>query len=178
MKWDDIPIDDLCVCRIVLWNRGKTPLGQDRLPSSDPLRIVPDHAVRFLAVEPTNTSRPTLTLQTRIDNPRAPGAAGGQVLLGIAGGDALEQDEGVAVRVLFAGNCAFTGFSVPGRVIRAPKGFRKSNEGLARSAWSEPQSSGAVYMFAALTFFFFVTTLVVRLAVGMSGERLPSWLGL
>jgi hypothetical protein len=111
MRWDNEPIDSLCVCRVAFWNDGKIPITQDRLPSSDPLRIVANKPVRILSIETVNTSRSTLsfnyTMRTGTQD----------VLLSIDGGDALERNDGVAVRLLFEGDCQTTKFQVAGRVI-------------------------------------------------------------
>jgi hypothetical protein len=109
VTWDGAPIDNLCVSRVALWNAGRQPITQDKLPTSDPLRIVPTQAVRILAVDIANSSRPTLTLDTQI-------VAGIYVQLSIHGGDAMEKGEGVAVRLLFTGDCK-SDFQVAGRVI-------------------------------------------------------------
>ena len=118
VNWDGRPIDNLCVSRVALWNAGNQPITQDKLPTTDPVRIVPTRTIHILGVELANSSRPTLSLDTQIvasdktDNVR----------FAIHGGDALEKGEGVAVRLLFTGDCT-SDFQVVGRVIGS-SGFR------------------------------------------------------
>lgn len=118
VTWDGTPIDNLCVSRVALWNAGNQPITQDKLPASDPVRIVPTLTVRILGVELANSSRPTLSLDTQI----VKSSKADNVQLAIHGGDAMEKGEGVAVRLLFTGDCA-SDFRVAGRVIGS-SGFR------------------------------------------------------
>jgi hypothetical protein len=123
VAWDGVPIENLCVGRVALWNAGTQPITQDKLPTSDPLRIVPTHAVRILGVEIANSSRPTLTLDTQIVKSNE----ADHVQLSIHGGDAMEKGDGVAVRLLFTGDCK-SDFRVEGRVIGS-SGFRPVRAG-------------------------------------------------
>lgn len=111
MRWDNEPIESLCVCRVAFWNEGNVPITQDRLPSSDPLRIVASSSVKILSTEAVNASRATLGMNYKLSDDRS------QVMLSLRGGDALEHLDGTSVRLLFTGACRSTEFSVRGRVI-------------------------------------------------------------
>jgi hypothetical protein len=122
VTWDGKPVDNLCVCRIGLWNEGNGPITQDRLPKSDPLRIVAPKHTHILASEIANISRQNLPIEAR---PTTTTQGQDAVDVQITGGDALEKLDGVAVRVFFTGDCTAT-FRPQGRVIGAPAGFVKS----------------------------------------------------
>jgi hypothetical protein len=111
VAWDGTPIENLCVCRVALWNWGNKSITQDRFTTSDPLRIQPTKNIRILEVEMANSKRPTLTLDTQI----VKSEGGDNVHLSIHGGDAFDKGEGVALRLLFTGDCK-TDFIVTGRV--------------------------------------------------------------
>ena len=120
VEWDLRRIENLCVSKVAMWNVGKTPLSQNMLPSSDPLRIEPSKEIRFLSVEQSNSSRPTLRVGTQLSYP-------GSVQVEIKDGDAIEKGEGVALRLLFTGDCS-SDFVVKGRVIGASEGFKLQRE--------------------------------------------------
>ena len=85
-----------------------TPGGKTYVHSTEMVIETP----RLLAVETANSSRPTLKLNTQI----AKSDGGDIVNLAIHGGDAIEKGEGVALRILFTGDCSAK-FQVAGRVI-------------------------------------------------------------
>lgn len=131
VEWDGKPIENLCICRIALWNNGKEPITQDKLPNSDPLRIV-SNDVHILAIETANSSRQTLTFDTKIAE------HADSVHIAIDGGDAMEKGDGAVFRILFTGNCK-SAFTVAGRVIGSA-GFQ-----LVRAGTSYLQSVLALF---------------------------------
>ncbi len=130
VAWDGAPVENLCLCRIAFWNKGKVPLTQDKLTAADPLRIAASEAVHVLQVETTNVSRETLRVISKVVR----GKNGDTVQLRLAENDGLDQNEGFVVRLLFTGSCDTT-FQILGRVIGV--------QGIARNALSNNSSKAA-----------------------------------
>lgn len=119
VSWDGTPIESLCIGRVAFWNEGNAPIRMSDLPTSDPLRIVASKPVRILSIEPTNASRNSLRIDPIISTD-----ASGIAYLKVLEGEAMEEDDGVAYKILFTGSCADVVFSVSGRVIGAGRGVR------------------------------------------------------
>jgi hypothetical protein len=98
---------------------GRAPLIQQLLPTADPLGIDSNSPIHIFSADVVNSSRPTLHVNTEVKNT----GTSGEVLLSIAGNDALEKYDGVGVRVLFTGPCETAKLAINGRVIGS--GIRK-----------------------------------------------------
>ena len=117
MKWDNEPIDTLCVARVAFWNQGKSSLSQDKLPSTDPLRISSSSPIKILSVETVNISRTSLPISYKIKpENKARAKFDDSIVFSIEGNDALEKDDGFAAKLLFTGDCSKSHLSVQGRV--------------------------------------------------------------
>ena len=117
VSWDGRPVSNLCMAKVAIFNGGEQPLGQEKLPPSDPARIMTSGAIEILSADVIHSSRSSLNVvPTILEGKR-------QVKFNILNGDALEKYDGVAFRILFTGDCAHTNFSVVGRVVGQPNGF-------------------------------------------------------
>jgi len=150
--WDQMPIETLCTTKIALLNLGSEPIGSARFTTTDPIRVFTSSNVRLLAVELAHVARPTLRVQATIANDKR------GFDFSLLGGDAFENGEGIAFRLLFTGDCSGASFVVRGRVIGTVDGFRpraRIEESLSVAAMSFFVFLLCFFSFLVVSFFYF-----------------------
>jgi hypothetical protein len=118
LAWDGKPVDDIRIVRIALWNSGLKSIDSADFLASDPVRIEPSGKIRFLYAEQSGASREKLRVSLPVD------AADETVSIGFPVGDALHQNDGVTIRVVYNGSASVE-FTVGGRVKEVPGGFSR-----------------------------------------------------
>ena len=100
LAWDGRPVDDIRIVRIALWNSGRKSIDSADFLASDPVRIEPSSKIRLLYAEQSGGSRERLRVSLPVDAPD------GTVSIGFPVGDALHQNDGVTIRVVYTGSAS------------------------------------------------------------------------
>lgn len=120
LLWNDKPIDNFYGGRVAIWNAGNNYIDSSRLISSDPIRIVIPSSIELLNFYISDRSRHDLNVTVAKSE-----FEGSEVLqISLNGQDALEPNEGFAVKMYFTSNKPEL-ISVDGRIKGIPEGFTR-----------------------------------------------------
>jgi hypothetical protein len=119
IMWGDENVPNVRASDIAIWNAGHEYLDARNISKTEPLRIILPEKARLLYAKVVSTSRDNLKfeLSENLGNP-----TGGEILINVVGDEALEQNDGVLVRILYSSPDAGA-FRVAGRIKGAKAGF-------------------------------------------------------
>jgi hypothetical protein len=114
-------IDSARIVRMAIWNSGRVPIDKAAILANQPICINYPESVSILDYRVSATSRSNLNF---LLHPASNGAHCLEIEIG--GDEALEQDDGALVELLYAGP-EDASFLVSGRVKGAKEGFQKQS---------------------------------------------------
>lgn len=149
--WDGSEVKNLYSTRVAIWNAGDKYLTTDRVKSKDPISIRVPPGTTVLGYSVSDKSRDDLDIfieKILDENDQL-------ITLRFGDGDALEVDDGVAVRMFFTSAGDGVGFSVTGGVMGFP-------QGLSEMDWENELSKKPVSWFVLIALGALLVVLVIR----------------